>query len=101
MTKPLGSISFGTNVIRTDEYAIAAKVMRDNGSSLEVIACELTAWDDMLSLIRIQALIVGSQYTKTGRLRKNSTLQSLLEQRLDLLITELKECSTVEQEETE
>lgn len=91
MAKQTGSETFGTSVIRTDEYVMMAGVMIENGSTTARAMAEIQALDDMLSMQRMQAIIIGQQYTKTGRLRKNSTLGDMINGRLDLLIDELKQ----------
>jgi len=88
--KPLGSITFKTTVIRTDEYLIMAKVMKDDGLTNKEAFLHISALDDMLSLLRIQTIIVGMSRTATGRLRKNSSFSSLIEHRIELLIDDLK-----------
>jgi hypothetical protein len=90
MNKPLGSVTFGTSNIRTDEYVMMAKVMVSNGETVEAAALTLSAWDDILGIIRIRAIILGQQFTAKGRLRKDSTLSALIDKRIDLLCDELK-----------
>lgn len=88
--RPLGSVTFKTTVIRADEYVLMANVMKENGDNNVEIFLQIQAIDDMLQLLRIQSLILNFSRTRGGKIRKNSTLSSLIEHRLDKLVNDLK-----------
>lgn len=89
--KELGSQSFGTKVIRTDEFALMAKVIKEQHP--ETTAAEIfitvNAMDDMLSLINMRSVITFNRFTKAGRLRKDRSLSSLIDGRMNVLLEEL------------
>lgn len=90
----LGSDTFGTTQIRTDEYIIMAEVMVENGQTIEAAAIQISAIDDMLSLQRMQSIIQQNRYTATGKIRKNSSLSDLIDNVVGRLVGELKEIET-------
>lgn len=94
--KPIGSELFGTAIVRADEYVMMVGVMRANDpyANAEVIAAEITALDDCLSMRRMFATYgkrKDNLYTTSGRLRKNSTYMDAINSRIDLLIKELNQ----------
>lgn len=92
--KTSGSEIFGTEIVRTDEYILLAQVMVGNGSTVKEAALEISAIDDMLSILRSASLINARRLTPTGRIRKNSSLLDILDGRIGKLceeITALKE----------
>lgn len=89
--KPTGSDIFDTDVIRTDEYVLMAQVKLESGITTQQAALEIDALDDMLSMQRMRPIITKMQYTSTGKLRKDAMFSRLLSNRLDLLMTQIKE----------
>jgi hypothetical protein len=86
-----GSITFGTNNVKTDEYLLLAKACVSNGSTVQQAALEIKAIDDMLSIMKMRSVNNAMRRTKTGRLRKDSALSDILSARIGLLVDELKE----------
>jgi len=91
MSLKSGSTTFGTSVIRTDEYIMMAKIMVKNGETVHEAAADIKMIDDCMSLMRTRSIIVSHQFTSTGRKRKDATLSSMIEARIDQLCDELKE----------
>lgn len=89
--KPTGSEIFDTDVIRTDEYILLAQIKIESGITTQQAALEIDALDDMLSMQRMRPIITKMQYTSTGKLRKDAKFSQLLSNRLDLLMTQIKE----------
>lgn len=85
-----GSVTFGTNIVKTDEYILLAETMVENGSSIQQAALEIEAIDDMLRIHRMELIINYNRFTKTGRMRKNVSLLDLLDGRVNNLIDDLK-----------
>lgn len=87
-----GSETFGTSVIKADEYVLIAKTMIDNGGSLEQTALEIEFLDDLLALQRMRPVVTSAinRYTASGRIRRDSGMTDLINKRLDQLITDLK-----------
>ena len=81
---------FNTQNISTDEYILLAKVWKENGTKLEDIPLELSAIDDMLSILKMRSIIKMQTYTKGGKKRKDSDLASLISGRIGQLIEDLK-----------
>lgn len=90
MSKPLGSEMFGTHVVRADEYVLMAGVMRENGSTLEETALTIEALDDLLQIQRMSMIGMNFRRTQSGRLRKNSHMLDVIDQRMDQLVNDLK-----------
>ena len=86
--KPLGSITFDTSEIRTDEAVIFVKTFRDNGDNLEESLLQLHYFDDIICLMKTQ--IIGSRRTAKGTLRKNTSLTDYINKRTDMLIEDLE-----------
>lgn len=91
MPKPTGSETFGTGIIRTDEYVMMAQVMVENGQTVPEAAIQISAIDDMLRIHRMQLIISSNRFTATGRLRKNATLLDMIDKRVDKMCEELEE----------
>jgi hypothetical protein len=89
LANKLGSVTFGTHVIKTDEFIIAAKVITKNGGSVKQADLEIRAIDDCLSFLRMWPIIQAQRFTKTGRIRKDGSLQDFISRRYDQLIEEL------------
>jgi len=87
---PIGSQLFGTEVIRTDEYALMAHIMAKDGCSAEAIALEIDFLDDLLSMQRMQSIGRAFSYTKSGKIRKDYLLTGMIDKRLDMHIEDLK-----------
>ena len=90
MLKTTGSPEFGTSVMRTDECILMAQVMRENGMTPEQSALDMECIDDLLAIQRMESIIRQQRFTKTGKLRKNASLEDLLSNRIDVLIKESK-----------
>lgn len=88
----LGSEVFGTTQIKTDEYVLLAKTIIENGSTVEHAALDISAIDDMLSMLRIECIVNSQRYTEKGKIRKNSSLLDMMSNRIDQLILEHHEC---------
>jgi hypothetical protein len=93
--KLLGSATFGTTQVKTDEYVMLAKTIVENGSSLEQADIEIRAIDDMLSMQQINPIIQANRFTPTGRIRKNNNLSDMISLRIDKLMDELKEVNAL------
>ena len=91
MKNPLGSETFGTTNVRTDEFVLFAQVIVANGGTVEQADLEIKAIDDMLSLQKIENIINNQKFTKTGKLRKNQSMLDFMDGRLNLLINDLKQ----------
>lgn len=90
--KPLGSVLFDTEVVRTDEYLLMAKVMTDAGDSLEVAAAQISFIDDCMAMrktIEVVGRVKGLRFTKSGALRKGFRYTDFINNRLDKLLDEL------------
>lgn len=97
--KPLGSVLFDTEVVRTDEYLLMAKVMTDAGDSLEVAAAQISFIDDCMAMrrsVEVVGRIKGVRFTEKGTLRKGFRFTDFVNNRLDQLMDELK---SIEEEE--
>jgi hypothetical protein len=78
-----GSLSFGTEVMTTEECGVMVIVLSKNETDPEIIAKEIALFDDMLRFIRAELLFNAFSKTKTGRIRKNYTLQGTINTLLD------------------
>jgi hypothetical protein len=90
MRRHLGSETFGTAEISADEYLLMAKVITKNGGSVHQAALEIKMMDDVLCMMKMKIIIVSHQYTKSGKLRKDADLQSMIDRRINLLIDDLR-----------
>lgn len=88
--KTVGSITFGTNVMNTEEYILMAKVISENEPNAEKIADQITLIDDLLTINRASGLMLFNRFTKTGRRRKNTTVNELIEKRISMFLDEQK-----------
>jgi hypothetical protein len=89
MTTKCGSLLFGTSVIKADEYVLLASVMKENGNSIQESVLQIEAFDNILSMQKIHSIITAQRFTKTGRIRKNSSFQYFIEKRIEKLIEDL------------
>lgn len=83
-----GSEMFGTDVMKTDECALMALAMKENGSDNETILADIEFIDDLLSIQRMRVIGRAVAFTKSGRMRKDVTLQSMVDNRLNLYLQE-------------
>lgn len=88
--KVIGSETFGTHVIKTDEYVLMAGVMKENQADIQTISNDLELIDDLLAMQRMQCVIQRGRFTASGRIRKNASLQDMISARLDQHIEEIK-----------
>jgi hypothetical protein len=86
-----GSLMFGTDVIRTDEAVLLAKVMKDENHTPEETMLIIHAFDDMLAMQRMRSIIRSHRFTATGRIRKDSAFSDFISGRIDELVKDLKE----------
>lgn len=84
--KSIGSIVFGTSVIKTDEYILGIKSIISLGISKEQAVKDLAAIDDMMAMQRIESVFNSQRFTSKGRIRKNSSFTEIISNRIDLLI---------------
>lgn len=89
-SKHSGSVTFGTRIVKTDEYVLLAKVMKDDNMSVEETALHIEAIDDMLVLQRNRSMLNTMRRTPTGRIRKDSDFLSILDRRVGILVKDLK-----------
>lgn len=90
-TKFLGSETFGTGTIKTDEYLLLAKACVENGSTLEEAQRDISFIDDCLSMRKMMVTFgkrKDAVYTESGRMRKKSNYTDFVNNRLDLLLKE-------------
>jgi hypothetical protein len=90
-TPRAGSLTFGTTTMRTEDVVLYAKCAMSEGIAKEDVMAYVQATDDMLSIGRMSPIIISQSRTQTGRLRKNSTYRSMLERRIEQLVSELKQ----------
>jgi hypothetical protein len=90
MPKQLGSLIFNTTEIRSDEYVLMAKAMKENNVPISEIPLHIEAIDDMLCIQKVSSIINSRRFTKTGRLRKDISLSSFIENRIEKLMNDLK-----------
>ena len=86
----LGSQTFGTSTIRTDEYVMLAKIKVQDNIPTNEIRLEMELLDDLLSIQRIQSIARAKSYTATGRQRKNASLTEMINTRLNQHLENLK-----------
>ncbi len=85
--KLLGSETFGTSTVRTDEYILLAIAMKENGQTdASEIAKDIEMIDDMLSMARIACLSKAISKTKSGIFRKDVQYSAFLENRIQARI---------------
>ena len=85
-----GSSTFGTAIMNTEEYLLMAQTMKENGSPVKQIAADIELLDDLLQLQRVRVIGRAVMFTKSGRLRKDNTLQGMINNRLDRYIQDNK-----------
>lgn len=74
-TPRIGSETFGTSVMKTDEAFLFVKAARDNGADLEMAYEDMKMIDDILHLKRLHFVVHGHiKTTKAGHLRKGTSL---------------------------
>lgn len=89
--RELGSQTFNTNIVRTDEYLMMAKTMVNDGLKTDEAVLFIDAIDQMLCLQRTQIFSKAVRYTSTGAVRKNSFLINNYSNVIDDLANNLKE----------
>jgi hypothetical protein len=71
----LGSGTFGTSVMKTEEAFLFVKAATEGGADLETAYDDMKMVDDILHLKRIHFVIHGHiKTTKAGHLRKGTSL---------------------------
>lgn len=85
-----GSETFGTEVIKTDEYVMLAEVIVNNGGSVEQASLEIQAIDDLLRIHRMDSISRTQRRTPTGRIRPRTSTRELMEGRIEVLAEELQ-----------
>lgn len=88
--KQTGSDIFGTSIINTEEYLLMAKTITEDGSSAERAILEIDCIDDMLNMQRMSSIYRTQRFTVTGKLRKNSSIQDFLNNRIGVLLEDTK-----------
>lgn len=88
--KNLGSETFGTSEMKTDEVILMARVMKNNGDNSNSILEQIHFIDDCLSMLKMRSIINTRRVTPTGRFRKDGQLRDFINGRLDVLINNLK-----------
>ncbi len=83
-----GSEVFGTNVIKTDEFVLMAKVMRENGSTDQQLMDDIELIDDLLSIHRMRSIGKVVMYTAGGKVRRDATTRGMIDKRLDRYLEE-------------
>lgn len=74
-TPRIGSQTFGTSVMKTDEVFLFVKAATENGTDLETAYEDMKMIDDILHLKRLHLALYGQiKKTASGRLRKGSQL---------------------------
>ena len=80
--KNKGSQIFSTTEMKTDEVVLFASVAKDNGLTTDEILEDISLIDDLLSMQKISLIINSNRYTPSGRIRKNSSLQEFISNRI-------------------
>jgi hypothetical protein len=74
-TPRVGSVTFGTAVMKTDEAFLFVKAATEAGSDLETAYDDMKMIDDILHLQRLHLVVHGViKRTKAGHLRKGTSL---------------------------
>lgn len=89
----IGSDIFNTDVVKTNEYVIFAKVMQRENVPVPIIAARIKAIDRMLLMQRQGMLNSMHMYTRARRKRKNVGLMFHLEKIVEELVIEENEIS--------
>lgn len=83
-SKTKGSITFGTNILKTDEVVMFAKAcMKEGITDMELINADLHFIDDCLQLMEMRMISRVVRLTSKGNFRKDSTMSAMIENRLD------------------
>lgn len=87
-----GSKTFGTSVMKTSECIMMMQAMQTNGLTPLQATLDLEFIDDMLQVLRVKSLMNNfGRRTSTGRLRKDSGFEAVLENRLQQLADDERE----------
>jgi hypothetical protein len=71
----IGSATFGTSVMKTEEAFLYVKSAIEGGADLETAHDDMRMIDDILHLKQIHSVVHGSiKRTKAGHLRKGTSL---------------------------
>lgn len=74
-TPMIGSETFGTSIMKTDEVVLFVKAARENGADLATAVEDMHMIDDILHLKRLHLAVHGViKKTKAGYLRKGTGL---------------------------
>jgi hypothetical protein len=74
-TPRIGSETFGTSVMKTDEAFLFVKAATENGVDLETAYDDMKMIDDILHMKRLHMVVHGEiKKTKAGYLRKGTFL---------------------------
>lgn len=74
-TPRIGSETFGTSVMKTEEAFLFVKAATEAGSDLETAYDDMKMIDDILHLKRLHLVVHGViKTTKSGHLRKGTSL---------------------------
>lgn len=84
------SITFDTDVIKTNEYILLGKTMQENGACAVETFLTIEALDNMLLLTRNRSMLLSQARTAKGFFRKDATLMAILEKRIGELVDDLK-----------
>lgn len=80
--KNIGSEIFDTHEMKTDEVVLFASVAKNNGLTNNEILEDISLIDDLLSMQKMTAIINSKRYTASGRIRKNTSFQELISNRI-------------------
>lgn len=83
MNRGPGSATFGTSIIKTDEYVLLAQTMVENGQTVESAAKDIEMLDDLLAMQQYTIINAQMRRTSTGKLRKNSSILDMYENRVN------------------
>lgn len=83
-----GSDVFGTSVMKTEECVILVQAMNKNGSDKEQILADMELIDDLLSIQKMRVISRVVMFTKGGKIRKDFTMQGMIDNRLNLYLQE-------------
>lgn len=86
-----GSEIFGTNEMGVKDCFLFAKTMTANGNSLPATVEMIQTIDHLLILTKESVLLDNRKFTKTGRLRKDKDLMSLIDSELGILSDKLNQ----------
>lgn len=80
----VASDTFGTSVMKTDEFYLFVQAAVENGSSLEEAYEDAKMIDDILHIKHLHLIVHGEiKKTKTGGFRKGSDLYSAIESAIE------------------